>query len=241
MTTLLERCRSATADLGKIAVLRQTLHQRAALEQRVNEWQERLRRIRNAEEIVQWTGLDASGDSECSVALAQLRGHVGTALNRMAKGEDPAALTADALWKRLVLSAERYASALNEAAKANWGHLVESHGVLETPTQLRSTVAKTPVNQQAIGAYERHYVIYRRLADQSVPRTADDVLQLRQVVKGCRDELQKIEHDVPEEVKAFFRAVYANVATLSLLTPGVLDWLRENRQLEQYAIRSVGQ
>jgi hypothetical protein len=241
VTTLFERCQNTIADLAKIQAARKTAHQRAALQQRVAEWNERLRKIQTARDLARWAALSPAKDSACAAQVGQLRRIVATAVDRISKGEDPAVLTTDALWKRLIVSAENYAAALTEASKLAWSRQVEAQGELETTTQLGSTIAATPANQQALAAYERYHADYRRLAAQSLPRTEDDLRLLRLAVAGCRGELQKIQHDVPAEVAAFFRAVYANVATLSCLTPSVLAWLRENGQLDRYAIRSSNQ
>lgn len=238
MKTLLDRCQNTIADLAKIQAARKTAHQRAALQQRVAEWNERLRKIQSAHEHARWAALSPAKDASCIASLGKLRRIVATAEDRISKGEDPAVLTTDALWKKLITSAENYTDALTEAAKSAWSSQVGSQGALETPTQLETAIAATPANQQALAAYQRHHADFRRLAAQPLPRTEDDLRLLRQAVTGCRGELQKIQYDVPAEVAAFFRAVYANVATLSCLTPPVLAWLRENGQLDRYAIRS---
>jgi hypothetical protein len=64
---------------------------------------------------------------------------------------------------------------------------------------------------------------------------------LSQIIATSREELAKIQFDVPPEVQRFFQAIQLGNATLAVLTSGVLEWLAENEQLDRYQMRSTGQ
>ena len=88
-------------------------------------------------------------------------------------------------------------------------------------------------------AYRPRYVVYRRLFEQGVPRSAEDKAILERTIAECRAELAKVERNVPADVEKFFQAVDAYNATLSHVTPDVLRWLKDNGQLDRYLVRTA--
>jgi hypothetical protein len=240
MTTLIERCIAANAQLDQIEAARRNANARALVQQRAKEWDEHLTNIRAARERANWMSL-SPGDLLTAVSrLNQLRHNAEEALGRLKEGEDVSTLTADALWTRLLQSAAGAAEAFDDAVKVAWRGFVDAQGSLTAPAELQGQLAATPTNEQAMKAYRVVHVVYSRLVTQPMPRGAQDKTNLLDAMNACRAELAKMQHDVPAEVETFFRAVYGNTATLVLLTPGVLQWLADNGQLHRYTVRSAG-
>jgi hypothetical protein len=167
----------------------------------------------------------------------QLSRHAKEAAERLSTGEEVTALTEDPLWTKLLKSAAGAADVLDEAVRAAWRDFVDGLGPLDAPSTLEATLPKTPTNLLALEAYRLPYIEFRRLSEQSLPRSTIDKARLQAVIVECRNALKKVQRDVPEEVDQFFRAVDAHSATLAKVTPGVLLWLKENRQLDRYEVR----
>jgi len=104
------------------------------------------------------------------------------------------------------------------------------------PEQIKARVALTPKNQEALLRYTdlyQKFAAYRNF----VPETAQAIEEVR---KGS-DALAKIKFDenVPRDVAQFFAATASSSgASLELLKPSVIDWLRSNNLLSTYVVRS---
>jgi chaperonin cofactor prefoldin len=102
------------------------------------------------------------------------------------------------------------------------------------PEQIR--VALTPKNQELLRRYTdlyRKFAAYRNFA----PETAEAIEEVRK----SSDALAKIKFDenVPRDVEQFFEATASSVgASLELLKPSVIDWLRSNNLIGTFVVRS---
>jgi hypothetical protein len=102
------------------------------------------------------------------------------------------------------------------------------------PEQIR--VALTPKNQELLRRYTdlyRKFSAYRNLA----PDTAEAIEEARK----SSDALTKIrfDEDVPRDVEKFFEATASSLgASLELLKPSVIDWLRVNNLIGTFVVRS---
>lgn len=239
MTTMLERCRATSELLSQVTSARKLQHVRARLEHRTKEWAERRTKLAAVRGRAAWVQLDPSEVGAFIKKRDQLATHAQEAVSRLSTGEDVSTLTEDPLWTKLLHSAEGAAESLEEAVRQAWREVVEGAGVLEEPVALEATLPQTPANKQALDNYRTKYREYRRLADQSVPRSATDKADLEFAVTECRSVLSTVQRDVPKEVDAFFRAVDSYTATLAHVTPDVLRWLDENGQLGRYQVRVV--
>jgi hypothetical protein len=239
MTTLIQRCTTANADLERVEIARRNASARALIQQRAKEWEEHLVNLNAARERAVWMALTRAELSAMVACLNQLRRNAAEALARLKAGEDVSTLTSDSLWTRLLQSTEGVTNALDDAVKIAWRGFLEAQGSLSAPSDLQSQLPSTPTNVQALSAYRAAYATYGKLAAQQMPRSAEDKASLLAALAACRAEMAKMQHDVPADVEAFFRAVYSNSATLASLTPGVLQWLADNGQLHRYLVRSA--
>lgn len=102
------------------------------------------------------------------------------------------------------------------------------------PEQIR--VALTPKNQELLRRYTdlyRKFAIYRNVP----PETAEAIDEVRK----SSDALAKIkfDEDVPRDVEKFFEATASSMgASLELLKPSVIDWLRANNLIGTFVVRS---
>ena len=241
MTTLLQRCQAVTAKVERLTLAQRHASQQRQVQERTREWKTLYDKLTAVSARAAYLQLNGPARTSVAEKRAHLRHNATQILERLKSHDDIAQLTSDASWARLLAAVEGLAEELETSVKAAWRSYVEEQGTLEDPTWLRNRAPSTPTNDAAIAAYQAHHVVYVGLAKTAMPRSANDLAQLSQVIANCRAEAAKITFDVPPDVQRFFQAIQLGTATLASLTPGVLQWLAENGQLERYKIRSAGQ
>jgi hypothetical protein len=76
-------------------------------------------------------------------------------------------------------------------------------------------------------------------------RIPDDMVMIediRSLAKSLVGLLDQMDHDVPEDVKQFFDSISGpyGAAPISLLTPEVFEYLRENKALDNFVVQRPG-
>lgn len=236
---LTEKCQQARSAIEALVVAQRHQHQRSTLRERSTEWTEARAGWAKAVEQAGWIGMRPDHVPDCARMQLALRADAGEAAKRLGAMQDVASLATDPLWMRLLQATRKAAELLRGATQAGWRDLVESMERPIAPAALRAKVASIPANREILKRYEQVHATYERLAAQAAPRSAGDADALRTAEAECRAAVDGLSYDVPRAVEAFFRAVDGRTATLAVLTPDVLQWLREHGQLDQYAIRSM--
>ena len=236
---LTEQCQQARFAIEKLVVAQRHQHQRSTLRERSTEWDKARSEWAKAVEQANWVGLRPESVADCARIQLALRADAREAAKRLGDMQDVASLATDPLWMRLLQATGKAAEVLRGATQAAWRDCVESMERPIAPTALRAKVASIPANREILERYEQVHATYQRLATQAMPRSAGDAAALRTAEAECKMAVADLSYDVPQAVEAFFRAVDGRTATLAILTPEVLQWLREHSQLDQYAIRSV--
>ena len=237
--TLTEQCHQARSAIEALVVAQRHQHQRTTLRERSTEWAEARAGWAKAVEQAGWIGMRPDSVPDCVKMQLALRADAGEAAKRLGDLQDVASLATDPLWMRLLQATRKSAEFLRGATQAEWRALVESMESPIAPAALRAKVASIPANREILKRYEQVHATYERLAAQPAPRSAGDADALRMAEAECRVAVDGLSYDVPPAVEAFFRAVDGRTATLAILTPDVLQWLREDGKLDQYAIRSL--
>lgn len=241
MTTLLTRCQSVTAKSQQLALAQRNVSQERQVQERTREWRSRFEKLNAISSRAAYVMLDDEASANVVEKRSHLRHNATQVLERLEAQDDIAQLTSDSSWERLLASIDGLSEVLELSSKAAWRTHIDSQGVLEEPGWLRNRAPLTPSNDAAIADYRVHYAVYAGLVKLSMPRSADDLAQLSEVIAACRTATTKIKFDVPPNVQQFFQAIQAGSASLASLTPGVLTWLTDNGLLEHYRIRSASQ
>lgn len=236
--TMLERANAIIFKMEQVTVARKTTHQRAAIQQRLSEWNERLRDLENLREKLAWLRSPADTQRQFPEEFPAVHALTVEAVNRLKEGSGVDALTEDALWTRLISTASSATAGLNETLQSAWGQKADSHGVVESPAGLRGRLPQTPSNGEAMARYSAQHGIYARLVNQKEPRSVNDPQTLAAAVVGLRQIFTELDFDAPPDVDAFFKAVDAGGASLPMLTRPVLDWLQANGQMDRFTVRS---
>jgi len=126
---------------------------------------------------------------------------------------------------------------VGNAQSADWrGYYSSKLFAGPDPASIRARLALTPKNVEALARYEsifRSFAAFRN----RIPESQEEFDQVSSASKA----LAKIafEEKVPAEVAAFFAATASNTgASLAILTPQVISWLRDNHLLEKYVVRA---
>lgn len=239
MTTLLQRCQSVTTKVEQLTLAQRHASQQRQVQERSREWKVQYDRLKAVSVSLALLTLNSSDRAAVEEKRGHLRHNATEVLARLKSHDDIAQLTSDAAWRRLLQSVEGLAQVSEESGKSAWRSHIEEHGGLASPNELRNRAPSTPANDAALDAYKVHYGAYAGLTRLALPRSEGDLRQLQQLVTACRAEAGKITFDVPPDVHRFFQVLQSGGATLASVTPGVLEWLRENGALERYRIRSA--
>jgi hypothetical protein len=108
------------------------------------------------------------------------------------------------------------------------------------PAQREQTILMTlPENQRFFARYKSLYSKLSQLRG-AVPGTLEELEEARDCSKQL-SEIRFVENnDVPAAVREFFNATSSGGgAHLDLLTTEVLDWLRANGMLKNFAVRAI--
>lgn len=169
---------------------------------------------------------------------AAVRKKVTTVLERFAAAPKSATLKKGQVWSTMLEEMDSAARDLQAAVTVAWKSQWTSLFSGETPAAIESKLAKTKPNQEALRVYQGLYSQFRALFDGLPP---DQATIERARILGNQLELaaKAFDYQVSPEVKAFLEAVQSvRGAPISLLTDEVLNWLRENENLDAYRVKS---
>ncbi len=138
-------------------------------------------------------------------------------------------------WNGLLETLEGAIATLETTLRQDWSRYFADHLFPGLPPERRRIgLAQIPDNKIALEKYTRLYEKFARYR-YTVPATQeaiDDVHALSENLSQI-----KFEENVPKPVEAFVNAIN-NGASLRLLTPEVLEWLRMHDLLDSYVVRA---
>jgi len=154
---------------------------------------------------------------------------------RFAEAPKAATLTRGKRWTGLLDKLEESGKQLAADQERDWRIFFESSFFGGAPPEQRKLImARTPENLKQLELYTllfKSFGQYRKKA----PQTGEGFNELRDLSKQL--EQVKFQEDVPQSVRLFFEATSTG-AGLELLTPDVVEWLRENNLLRSYVVRA---
>lgn len=238
MTTLLQRSQILDAKLKSLTLAKRHADDYNLIQQRTQEWNVRNENLRVFRSRTACLTLRVEDVTEVTSKRAALRQNASTVLARLKQDDDINQLTRDAAWKRLLKSSEGLTEFLEAAGRKAWSAYLEEQGSLEDPVVLSQRTPPTPQNDDALRAYKASYAAYQVIARLSLPRTTEDLAQLKTQIAACRQAFERLTFDLPDEVKRFFEAINAGTATLAQVTPSVLEWIAKHGRLEGFLVRN---
>lgn len=139
-------------------------------------------------------------------------------------------------WTSLKKKLEVVTTKIGEAQVNDWRAFFASNFFGGLPPNQRGVqLAPTPENNKAL---ERYKTLYKEFIEyrSNIPSNSEEFKDLREL----SEQLAQIEfqEDVPSTVSKFFQAIGTGGASLEMLTPDVIDWLRSNNSLVNYVVRA---
>lgn len=241
MTTLMQRCQILESKIKSLAQAKSLANDLIHIQQRTEEWQTRYSKLVGLRAQTAPLILSASDAATVASKKGALRQNAQKVLSRLLANENIKELTRDTAWTRLLKACEGLTEELDAAARKAWRAHLDQLGTLENPTTLRLRAPPTPSNDEALRAYEVGFAAFAAIARLGLPRSPDDLVQVAVHVASCRQAFARLTFDLPDEVKAFYDAIYAGTATLAHVTPIVAKWLGEQGHLERFRVRSFNQ
>jgi hypothetical protein len=237
---LLQMCQGLDNSLLELEMARRGAHDGAAINERNQQWLAELASLQRAKLGRDWLQFVIDKDAPYNNQIIETAQLAEEAANRLEENSNVECLTEGDLWIRLLQTTNTTAKTLFDLVKLNWIDEISIFHKLTPYNQLRSTASILPQNLSPLNDYETNYKIAERLSKQDSPKTEQDITQFKQSVKNCIDAAAKLCFDAPDEVIEFFRAVNTGGASLNLVTPVVLTWLKDNDQLLKYIVRGNG-
>lgn len=176
-------------------------------------------------------GVGLSPISELGVAIDAVK----KARERFVESPKATTLRQGTRWTSLMNRLEALAEKGRTTQASDWRNYFDGkyfQGL--PPVQRGATLAATPENTKAIDRYRTLYQAFIKYRSQP-PQSSDEFNTLRLLSKQLAEIA--FQDDVPEDVRRFLDATSLG-AGLDLLTPEVIDWLRENNLLANYIVRA---
>ncbi|RJQ27562.1 hypothetical protein C4565_05060 [Candidatus Parcubacteria bacterium] len=170
--------------------------------------------------------------------IGEIRSAIDTVKNvSMRFNESPKAttLTRGRTWTALSGKLDSLAQIVKETRAKDWQDFFKSPNNFFAglpPSQRKTTLALTPENKKAIELYTALYRDFIKYLDKA-PTDGEEFRRLRSL--SAQLTQIKFQEDIPDDVRKFFEATSTG-ADLSLITLKVLDWLRDNNLLSNYAV-----
>ncbi|MBM3272509.1 hypothetical protein FJY94_04505 [Candidatus Kaiserbacteria bacterium] len=240
MTTLLQHSQALDSKLKSLMRAKRHANDHIYIQQRTQEWNNRNNDLKKLKPKTACLTLAIEDAKVVSSKRSTLCTNASAILARLQQNDDIKELTQDTAWKRLLKASEGLTEALEAAGSRAWRVYLEEQVPLERPAELRRRTPETPQNLDALRLYQASYTEYETIARLSLPRTAEDLVQLVAHITSCRQAFAQLTFDLPTEVKRFYEAINTGTATLAQVTPSVLEWFDEHGLLERFRVRSVG-
>jgi hypothetical protein len=221
----------------QLEMARRGAHEGAAIDERYQQWISELVVLQKAKECCNWLQINIQINDLFIEKMALSTQLAETAAQRLIESSTIESLTSEDLWVRLLQTTNNSAQLLLASIKQKWADEVSQFSKLTPPLQLKATTSLLPQNEVPLSDYEANYKIADRFSKMEIPSTSQDLSNFLLALNNCVEAAKKLCFDAPETVIEFFRAVNSGGANLSLVTPEVLAWLSENRQIQNYLVR----
>lgn len=237
MPTLIHTCNQLRAGLQKVNTVNQTRQEISALQQRMREWGQRASTRKMLVEKAHIIAPNLLVQGDIAQADSNVKILAEQAKRLLEDGCNLQALVADNLWVRLTSAADSANEKLKTAARDKWREFVRNLGHVESPSILEGWMLKTPANETILGIYKQDYAKYLAAVRADLPANASTLIELAATVESLQGLREKLKGAAPDAVRLFLKSIESGGAALELLTPEVMDWLRENDDPSRFVVK----
>lgn len=233
--SIVEQCNDIKEDLAHLKYLKANHEEASALGadlEKLENLQKQLRQQVNALQLFRHQNVSVTNLPEGEITATVVK----ALAEKFKLKPQRQALVQGEEWKNLMTHLPIVASQVGTCVKNAWNEYVKVTFGGEGPETLNARVARTDSNARLLEEYRTAYAIFMDLT-QSVPTEPGGFDVVRGQAKKLADIVNKIDFNVPAEVKKFLDAVRFSGASLNLLTEEVLTWLDAQNLKSQYVIR----
>jgi hypothetical protein len=238
MSTLIESCSQLLTGLQNAKLANQTRQELSALQQRKREWEQHASERFELLNKARLVDANLLRTEEIAKADASVQALALEAKKVLQDGGNVQDLSKDSLWTKLTKAAGSANILLRDVAKTQWQQFVQSLGHVDTPQVLEGRMLKTPANEVLLNTYKQQYLMFQAAVRAELPisnTTRTDLATTVETLQGLSEQLQGT---APDSVRKFLKAIGSGGADLELLTPEVMEWLRENDTPSRFVIKS---
>ena len=173
-------------------------------------------------------------------ALLDVRNRANGLLEKFTVDTTAATLKRGRGWSLLLKEVNDASRELESTVQSAWRGYCQNMFTGDTPDGIRTQLAPTKSNDDALELYETHF-FRLKAAREKLPADQETIDNAQNAAVELEQAARAFDFDVPSDVKKFLEAVLSSDgAQLSLLTPSVEQWLKHNDSFNSYRIRSAG-
>ena len=240
MPTLLDTCKEIKDGLQRVKVANQTRYEISALQERIAEWDAIVTARTTLKQKSKAVDPTLLSREEIKSIDAEVRRLAEAAQKILNDGGDVQALAEDNLWTRLTARAKTSNEKVRNAALQEWQFFIQSLGPIEQPSALETRMLNTPGNLETLLAYKDQFIKVRSILQADLPTNSSDKSALTAAVQSMQELKERLKSIAPEAIRQFLRAVDSGGASLSMVTPEVMEWLRTNDDPNRFVIKPKG-
>lgn len=171
-------------------------------------------------------------------SLGKLRGRAESVREKFRADRTSTALKKGQAWKVMLTEVTTASADVDKSLSAAWRDYRSALFSGDPPGKIAGSLAGTHGNVEALNAYRLTYDAFTLLF-QAVPADPTVVERAKSLAAELVLIAGRFDFDVKPEVKAFLSAVQAGGAPLSLLTPDVLEWMKNGDGMDSYRVRAA--
>lgn len=129
--------------------------------------------------------------------------------------------------------------------ETNWGLWANWTNGLRSSFAVEEYLLDAQRGLDAVEERRNEFKIKRDIFEEKSKRIPDDItaiVEIRGLVESLKELMSQMDHELPDEVKKFFESMsgIGGGAPISLLTPSVIEYLRENKALDNFVVQRPG-
>lgn len=173
-------------------------------------------------------------------SLLAARKRAGGILERFRAQPKASTLKRAQAWRSMLDEIDTASRDLASAVMAAWRAYRQHVFAGDAPAVIRSRLARTKANDAAFNEYQRRFDRFEA-AFETLPADRAAIDRVKELAADLEAVAQNFDFAVPAEVKQFLEAVLSvSGAPLALLTPEVVNWLKETDSFDNYRVSAKG-
>jgi len=156
-------------------------------------------------------------------------------LERFEETPEHTTLTRTTNFTRVIEELEKYNRIQENSLKNDWKEHCDSMFTEFSPDNVQVAIPNTPDNEKPLIAWGTAHTNYLNIS-REVPSDPCAIVRVQEASIKLKEIHSQFNRDVPPDVTNFMNGIKGGSATLELLTPAVLEYLREKALLNKYLV-----